>query len=68
MSAILKYKDKDGKGSIGQGIMPGGGMSAPDIKGFVKLDDDKRFLAVKDGVLCYYNSDNVSLSVPPILF
>lgn len=36
-------------------------MHTPDCEGYVKIDDNKRYLAVKNGLLCYYNNDNVSL-------
>ena len=37
-------------------------MHTPDCEGYVRLDDNKRYMALKSGILCYYNSDNVSIS------
>ena len=39
-------------------------MHTPDCEGYVRLDDNKRYMALKSGLLCYYNSDNVSISTP----
>ena len=46
------------------GMMRGGDMHTPDCEGYVRLDDNKRYMALKSGILCYYNSDNVSISTP----
>ena len=40
--------------------MRGGDMHTPDCDGYIRLDDNKKYLAVKSGLLCYYNNDNVS--------
>ena len=45
-------------------MMRGGDMHTPDCEGYVRLDDNKRYMALKSGILCYYNSDNVSISTP----
>ena len=42
-------------------MMRGGDMHTPDCEGYVRLDDNKRYMALKSGILCYYNSDNVSI-------
>lgn len=59
MSAILAHSKKNGglRGSMGKGMMRGGDMHTPDKEGSLKLNDYKKYVVVKGGTLCYYNTE-----------
>ncbi|XP_067943906.1 arf-GAP with Rho-GAP domain, ANK repeat and PH domain-containing protein 1-like isoform X2 [Watersipora subatra] len=58
MKAIIEYKQETGRGSIGQGMMLGGSiMHTPEKQGYVRLDDNKIYMAIKEGRMCYYKNE-----------
>lgn len=59
MEAVINL-DRSSQGFKGLGIMRGGSMHTPDLEGVVRLDDNKKYMAVKNGQACYYNNENVS--------
>ncbi|KAK3100486.1 hypothetical protein FSP39_020867 [Pinctada imbricata] len=61
MAAILKYKPPDG------GEREGGDMYDPDKQGHVKFEkQDKRYVVIKQGKLCYYNTEQDFKQASPI--
>lgn len=63
-AAIIAHS-KQSKGSLGRGMLRGGNMCSPTKEGYILFNENKRYAAVKGGMMCYYQSEGVSWSCDP---